>query len=284
MPNPTLDIETQKARAEQFRALHDERPLVLANAWDAGSAHLIARVGAKAITTSSGAQSWAQGIADGNNLPFDDVLANIRRIAAAVDLPVSADIESGYGADPAAIANTITAVLEAGVVGVNLEDSGSPNSDTAPLYTAEEQAARIGAARGAADNYDVPLFINARTDVFLFAVGEESGRLEDVISRARGYREAGADGIFVPGLLDLDALKTLSEAVDLNVNAMWLPGAPSIDDLAAAGVNRFSVGTALCQAAYTHAQNSAKALLENGDYVALEESIDYFTFNAEFTD
>ena len=219
MTQPVLDLQPQKERAETFRALHDAPPLVLANAWDAGSAHLIAGAGATAIATSSGAQSWAQGLPDGHNLPIEDVLANVRRIAAV---------------------------------------------------------------RSAADRYGVALFIHARTDVFLFAVGEEPGRLDDVLARAAAYREAGADGIFAPGLLDPAALRRLADESGLKVNAMWLPGAPPVSDLADAGVTRFSAGTAIAQVAYTAARDAARALLDNGDDAALASSIDYFSMNGEF--
>ncbi len=280
MTNAVLDLKTQKTRARAFRALHHSKaPLVLANAWDAGSAHLIAEAGARAIATTSGAQSWSQGVADGNNLALSDVVANLRRIVAAVDLPVSADIESGYGATARVLARSVTAVLEAGAVGINIEDSGQD-----PLYAVTDQAARIAVVRETAKTFGIDLFINARTDVFLFAVGDEEGRLDNVIDRAKAYAAAGADGIFAPGLLDLDALKSLSTTVDLAVNAMWLPGAPSIDLLAGAGVARVSVGTALAQVAYTDTQNAARALLRTGDFSALEASIDYFTLNAEFAD
>ncbi len=269
MTEPTLDLAAHKTRAAAFRALHDGQVLVLTNAWDAASARLFTTVGAAAIATSSGAQSASQGQNDGNNLLLADVVANVRRIASVVDVPVSADIESGYATDLDGLAETVSAVLAAGAVGVNIEDSGALDS---VLFSAQEQKERIAAVRAAAHRYGVELFINARTDVFLFGVGEEAGRLDDVIARAAAYEAAGADGIFVPGLLDLDALRTLAEATRLKLNAMWLPGAPSVDELADAGVARFSVGTALAQVAYSHAQAAARALLEDADYAALDRA------------
>lgn len=267
MIEPTLDLNTQNARAETFRTLHDGKVLVLANAWDAGSALLFTAVGAAAIATSSGAQSSAQGAADGNNLPRADVIENVRRIVAVVDVPVSADIESGYAAELDGLGETVTAVLEAGAVGVNIEDSGAPDS---VLYDVKEQMQRIAAVREAANKYGVQLFINARTDVFLFEVGERAGRVDETIARAAAYAEAGADGIFVPGLLDLAALRTIAHASGLSSTRCGCPALPASGDLARAGVARFSVGTALAQAAYSHAQDAARALLEDGDYAALE--------------
>jgi 2-methylisocitrate lyase-like PEP mutase family enzyme len=210
-----------------FRQLHETgEPLILANIWDAASAHLVAAAGAKAVATSSGAVSWAHGVPDGGNLDLGTVCTALREIVSAVgDLPVSADIEGGYARTADGVGASVAAVIDAGVVGINLEDSGAPaGSSAAPLYTAAGQAARIAAAREAAQRAGVGLFINVRTDVYLFGVGAEEGRCDDVVSRARAYRAAGADGLFVPGLLDLDRLSRISQATDLPLNAMWLPG------------------------------------------------------------
>jgi 2-methylisocitrate lyase-like PEP mutase family enzyme len=274
----------QAERAEKFHQLHTAGPLVLPNVWDGASARLVALAGAVALATSSGAQSWAQGVADGNNLEVDEVLANIERIvAAAGGIPVSADIEGGYADSPQGVSETVAAVLSVGAVGINLEDSGAPQSSpTAPLYTVEQQADRIAAARSAATQAGVRLFINARTDVFLFGVGAESGRVDDVITRARAYEAAGADGLFVPGLLEPETLAKLAGASGLRLNAMWLPGAPSPAELAKSGVARLSTGTALAQVAYTHAQRAAGDLLDSGSYAGLMDSMDFSALNSEF--
>jgi len=274
----TLDLAAQRELARRFAALHrQDHPLVLPNAWDAGSACVIQDAGAPAIATTSGGCAWSIGVPDGNQLTREQAVQITSSIVGAVSVPVSADIETGYGATLDDLRTTISDVLAAGAVGINIEDSGQD-----PLYAPEEQAERIAAVRDAAEAYGVPLFINARTDVFLFAVGEESGRLDDVISRAKMYAEAGADGIFVPGLLDLDALRTLTSAVDLPVNAMIGPGAPSVAELAGVGVRRISAGTALIQAVYGHARRATREMLEQGTYTALEESIDYATLNTAF--
>jgi len=277
-PTPTIPLETQQRHAATFAALHHDPPVVLANAWDVGSARLIAASGAKAIATSSGGHSWSLGLPDGNHLDRVQVVELVRAIAGVVDLPVSADIETGYADTLDELAATTRVVLDAGAVGVNLEDSGGD-----PLYTAHEQADRIAAVRQAATRYGVDLFINARTDVFLMAVGDEEGRLDDVIARANAYAAAGANAIFVPGLLDLDALRTLAEATTIPVNAMIGPGAPSVAELVAAGVTRISAGTGLAQSAYAHAQRAARELFGEGTYGALDETIDYFELNADFS-
>ena len=191
--------------------------------------------------------SWSLGLPDGQNLSREEAAAAVARIAAAVDLPVTADIESGYGTDPADVAATVAAVIEAGAVGINLEDSGAPGGG---LFDPAAQAARIRAARAAAADAGLPeLVINARTDVFLFQIGQPEGRLDDVLARAAAYAAAGADSLFVPGLLDLGTLATLTGAVALPVNVMVGPGAPDVAALGAVGVRRVSLGQAITQAA-----------------------------------
>ena len=218
--------EGQHAKAAALRALHGGGIFVLPNAWDAGSAVMIAAAGAQAIATTSAGVSWSLGRPDGQNLSREEAVAAVARIAAAVDLPVTADIEGGYGSDPADVAATVAAVIEAGAVGINLEDSGAPGGG---LFDPAAQAARIRAARAAAADAGLPeLVINARTDVFLFQIGQPEGRLDDVLARAAAYAAAGADSLFVPGLLDLGTLATLTGAVALPVNVMVGPGAPDV--------------------------------------------------------
>jgi len=273
-------------RAEDFRQLHREPagPLILANVWDAASAHVVAAAGARAVATSSGAVSWAHGVPDGGNLDLGTVCTALREIVSAVgDLPVTADIEGGYAQDARGVGDSVAAVIDAGVAGINLEDSGAPaGSSAGPLYTAALQAERIAAAREAAQRAGVGLFVNVRTDVYLFGVGAEEGRYDDVVARAQAYRDAGADGLFVPGLLDLGVLSRISQATSLPLNAMWLPGAPSPAELFNAGVARVSVGTALFQSAYTYAQRAAQQLIIEGSYTGLEGALSFGDFNSAF--
>lgn len=274
----TLDLDRQASLAEAFAALHRPGdPLVLPNAWDAGSARLVERAGAKAIATTSGGVAWSLGVADGGGLDRERAARSIREIVQTVRVPVTADIERGYGDTLDELATTIQLVLEAGAVGINLEDSGGD-----PLYSPEEMAERIRTARATADAFGVPLFINARTDVYLRGVGEESGRLGEVISRAKVYAAAGANGLFVPRLLDLDALRELTSAVTLPVNAMVGFGAPAVGQLAEAGVRRVSAGTALVQSAYAHIDRAARELLEHGTYASYEEALAYPDVNEMF--
>ncbi|KQV14833.1 MULTISPECIES: isocitrate lyase/phosphoenolpyruvate mutase family protein [unclassified Kitasatospora] len=270
---------SQQAKAVLLRELHKDGVLVLPNAWDAGSAALIGQAGAKAIATTSGGVSWSAGRPDQQALSRDEMVAAVARIVDAVELPVTADIEAGYGPAPEDVAATITAVIGAGVVGVNLEDSKPDYS----LFTAEEQAARIRAARQAAEQAGLPeLVINLRTDVFLFGIGEPEGRQADVLARAAVYAEAGADSLFVPGLLDLAVIAELVQGQPLPVNVMAGPGAPTVAEFEAAGVRRVSVGTAVAQAAYTLAQRAAAELLGKGTYDELAGALDFGAVNSSF--
>ncbi|GAB2790789.1 isocitrate lyase/phosphoenolpyruvate mutase family protein [Streptomyces chlorus] len=276
----TVD-QSAKDKAQRLRTLGTDTVLVLPNAWDAGSAAVMAAAGAPAIATTSGGVAWSLGRGDGEQATRDEMLAAAARIAAAVDVPVTVDVESGYGAAPAEVAKTVAAVVAAGAVGINLEDSRAAGG---PLFTPEEQAGRIAAARTAATETGLSeLVINARTDVYLFGIGEESGRLDDVLARAAAYAEAGADGIFVPGLLDLAVLTDLADRSPLPVNAMAGPGGPGVAELARAGVRRVSVGTGVAQAAYTAARRATLELLESGTYDSLDDSLDFFQMNGLFS-
>ena len=271
--------EGQRAKAAALRSLHESGTFVLPNAWDAGSAAMIARAGAQAIATTSAGVSWSLGRPDGHNLSREEMIDAVARIAATVELPVSADIEGGYGADALAVATTVSAVIGAGAVGINLEDSLAPGG---PLHDITAAATRIRAARQAATEAGLPeLVINARTDVFLFGIGDPEGRLDDVLERAAAYAEAGADSLFVPGLLDLDTLSTLSAKVSLPINAMVGPGAPDLDALRAAGVRRLSLGQTIAQAAYSLARQAAVDALA-GSYDKIADADPFGDINGAF--
>lgn len=262
--------DRQRARAAALRTLQADGVLVLPNAWDAASAALIAAGGARAIATTSAGVSWSLGRPDGQNLTRAEMVDAVARIAAAVDLPVSADVEGGYGPGEDDVVQTVAGVIGAGAVGINLEDSRAPGG---PLFAADDQVSRLRAAREAAAAAGLPeLVINARTDVYLFGVGPEAGRFDDVVARARSYADAGADSLFVPGLLDLDTLAALTSRADLPVNAMAGPGAPSVDDLRAAGVRRVTVGQAVAQAAYSLARRAAVEVIEKGTFDSLADA------------
>ncbi|WPO69895.1 isocitrate lyase/phosphoenolpyruvate mutase family protein [Streptomyces sp. KN37] len=274
-----------------FHALHTAgRPLVLANAWDAASARIIAAAGAPAIATTSAGVAWDLGAADGDRLDRDRALHAVATIAAAVEAPVTADIESGYAADPAGVAETVRAVLAAGAVGVNIEDAEDAEDAAdaadaayeghAPLRPVAGQVERIAAAREAADAAGVPLFVNARVDTYLRGVGEPADRLALTLERAAAYREAGADGIFVPGAVDPETVGALVAGVQGPLNVMAGPGAPSVAELAALGVARVSVGSGIAQAAHAVVREAALELLSKGTYGPLAGGLDYGELNS----
>lgn len=273
--------DIQRSRAATFRNLHAEGLFVLPNAWDPLSAALIAQAGAPAIATTSAAVSWVLGRTDGQRLSREEAVGQVRVIAAAVNLPVTADVEGGYGPAPEDVASTIEAVVAAGAVGVNLEDSTAPGG---PLFDRDAQAARLRAARIAATEAGLPeLVINARTDVYLFGIGTPEGRFDELLARAAGYAEAGADSLFVPGLLDLETLADLVGKAPLPINVMTGPGAPRVAEFAAAGVRRVSLGPAVAQAAYGRAQEAARELLEHGTYATLSDALDFGAVESLFT-
>ncbi|HET6805404.1 MAG TPA: isocitrate lyase/phosphoenolpyruvate mutase family protein [Frateuria sp.] len=229
-------------KASQFHSLHVRgEPLVLFNAWDAGSARIVAGAGARAIATGSWSVAAANGFEDGEQLPLSFALDNLRRMVDAVTQPVTIDLESGYGETPAAVASTVAAAVQAGAVGCNLEDSFPA---TGQLREIAEQATRLAAARAAADAAGVPMFINARTDVFFQkpAAAHDLAMVDAALQRARAYADAGANGLFVPGVVAEDLIARLAAASPLPVNVMVMPGAPSRARLAELGVARISHG------------------------------------------
>jgi 2-methylisocitrate lyase-like PEP mutase family enzyme len=211
---------TRPDQARRFRSLHtSSRPLALANAWDVASARVIEAAGAPAIATTSAGVAWSLGSPDGDALTRERALELISRISAAVAVPVTADIEGGYGQDAADVAKTVTGVLAAGAVGVNIEDGTRPPG---------ELAARLAAARQAADRAGADLFLNARIDTYLFGLGDPDTRLAETLDRARRYVDAGADGIFVPGVTDTTTIAALARAILVPLNVMAGPGAPKV--------------------------------------------------------
>ncbi|HMJ93356.1 MAG TPA: isocitrate lyase/phosphoenolpyruvate mutase family protein [Allosphingosinicella sp.] len=223
-------------KADRFRALHVKGdPLILFNAWDAGSAKAVAEAGAKAIATGSWSVAAAQGFADGEAMPLDLALANIARMAEAVDLPVTIDFERGYAEEPGQIADNVRAAAEAGAIGCNFED-GLAGGEIRP---AGDQAARIAAIR---DATDAGFFITARTDLFLHSAPEtHESLIDEALARGEAYAEAGASGLFVPGLADEGLIERICSASALPVNIMIWPGrTPPLRRLAELGVARIS--------------------------------------------
>lgn len=237
-----MNTADQKARAEAFAALHRKGdPLKLFNIWDAASAGAVAKAGAQAIATSSFAIALAHGTSDGENLPFDKLITGLAEITSTTDLPVTADIETGYGKTAEALAASVTRVIEAGTIGCNLEDGLIGAKGQVPL---DAQCARIIAARAAADKAGVPLFINARCDTFkgIPRAEQTDDLLAHALERAHAYAKAGASGFFIPWLVAPSLIEKLCAGTPLPVNILAGPNTPPAADLAALGVARISLG------------------------------------------
>lgn len=232
----------QKHKAELFRALHvPGKPLVLFNVWDPGSAKAIAASGAKAVATSSWSVATANGFTDGERVPLALAIDNLRRIVGATDLAVTIDLESGYGDTPESVGETIRLAIEAGAIGCNLEDSFPANGT---LREPTEQRDRIRRARQTADAAKIRFFFNARTDVFFqkSAGQHDSSMVAAAVERARAYADAGADGLFAPGLADIRLIGELAKASPLPLNIMVGDATPALSALAEHGVARVSYG------------------------------------------
>ncbi|MFZ4069076.1 MAG: isocitrate lyase/PEP mutase family protein [Caulobacterales bacterium] len=253
-------IMTQAAKAETFRALHRAGdPLILFNAWDAGSARAIADAGAKAIATGSFSVAAAHGFGDGEEqLPLDLALANLVRIVATVDLPVSLDFERGYGETPADVANSIAAAIAAGAIGFNIEDSFGRG-----LRAADAQAERLAAARAAATQSGVTAFLNARIDTFLInpPQAHSEAHLAEAMQRAALYVAAGADGVFLPGLADAALIAIAAAGAPAPLNIMAMRTTPDRATLASLGVARISHGPGPWRLAMRALSEAAEAAL-----------------------
>lgn len=233
---------TQPDKANQFAALHVKgRPLVLYNIWDAGSARSAAKAGSKAIATGSWSMAAAHGFDDGEAIPLDFIETIVGRIASAVALPLTVDFEGGYAKDPDGVAKNAARFIAAGAVGLNFEDR---IVGAGALYPIADQAQRIKAIRDAADSLGIPVFINARTDLFLLEADKtrHPGLVDAAIERAQAYQQAGCSGFFIPGLLDEGGIAAICDALTLPVNVMMMGGAPDRETLIRLGVSRISYG------------------------------------------
>ena len=264
--------------ATSFRALHARgKLLILPNAWDPGSARMIESCGAPAIATTSSGLGWSCGYPDGNAIPLAVLAGAVTAIARVVAVPLSVDIEGGYAGDPDAVGKNVAAILDGGGIGINLEDG----TDAPDLL-----CRKIEAARAAGQRAGIDVFINARTDVYLHALTAPDRAVDETIARAARYIEAGCDGIFVPGLIEPDAIRTIAEAVaPLPLNLMARPGLPVAATLASLGVRRLSAGGALAMTALNLTRKLATSFLDAGssdDLVAHIQGVTYPGLNALF--
>ena len=264
--------------SEAFRQLHHGPDLlVLPNAWDAASARLLAAAGFPAIATTSAGIAFARGYADGERIGRAEMMRDVALIAACVDVPVTADLEAGYGPGAEDVAETMRQAITAGAAGLNLEDS-SRDPDQ-PLFATGRAAERVAAARAAADGAGVPLVINARSDGYILGFERNEALFADTIERANAYLAAGADCIFVPAVGDGETIGRLAAAIDGPLNILAGPGSLPLAELRALGVARVSIGSSLARAAYTVARRAAEELRGPGTYTFAEGAISHPDMN-----
>ena len=275
MPAPDLE---QKRKAETFRALHHSaNPLLLVNVWDLASARIIEEAGFSAVATTSAGIAFSEGHPDGQNIPADRMFARIAQIASAVCVPVTADVEAGYGADPEGASRTTRDLIFAGAVGMNFEDA--TGDEERPLADLSWQLERIRAVRETAARFDVAVVLNARTDVYLLQVGEAAKRYDHALRRLQAFRDAGADCVFVPGLRDAPTIGRLVTELNCPVNILAGPGSPSVAELAGLGVKRISLGSGPMRSLLGRLRRLAEEFQTRGTYVALEGAPSYAEIN-----
>src|SRR5262245_5888423 len=266
-------MASQQKRAAAFRRLHQgPRIRLLANCWDAGSARLTESLGARALATTSAGVAWALGYPDGDKLPLDLLVASIEGITRAVGLPLTVDMESGFGKTPKAVAAAVARVIGAGAIGMNIEDgSGSPNLLCRKIEEVKKTAKRKR----------VDFFVNARTDVYLRGLVPEPKRIAEVLARAKRYRNAGADGLFVPGLTDPAAIRTIASEAGLPLNLLAWQGLAPAAELEQLGVRRLSAGSGIAESAWGRAAKLARDFLRDGRSDPLSaEAMAYGAINA----
>ena len=271
-PQPVQQAQQgrQAHRADQLRKWHQQPPiLVLPNAWDAASARIFAQLGFRAIATTSSGVAIANGYPDGEKMPRALMIETTQRIVAAVDCPVTADIEAGYGDSMDEKLDTIRQVVTAGAVGVNIEDSlprGAP-----ALVSVTAQTELIAAIRAAANGWGVPLVINARTDVYLYDAGDATSRLAEATQRGNAYLAAGADCVFPIGASDAETIATLAQGINGPINILASPGSPTIPELEHLGVARISFGGGLARVALGAIHRAAQEILQQGTLTSMAQ-------------
>ena len=253
----------QKRRAERLAAMHREPGIVvLPNAWDVISACMLVEAGFKALATTSGGCAFSLGYADGEKIPRRDMVAAVKRIAHGVPVPVTADMEAGYGPGPDDVAETVRQTLKAGAVGINIEDSDKANPGR--LIEFDRAVERIRAGRAAATAAGIPMVINARTDGFHY--GDSAAVFDDAVRRANAYLAAGADCAFVPFVRDGALIGRLASMIEGPMNVLAGPGTPPVPELAKLGVKRVTVGSNITKATLVTIRRAAEELMGPGSY------------------
>jgi 2-methylisocitrate lyase-like PEP mutase family enzyme len=270
-------MSPQTEKAIQFRQLHrGPAPLVLPNVWDVASSRILEEAGFQALATTSAGIAFSLGYPDGQRIPPEEMIARIGRIARAVKVPLSADIESGYGSTPGAAAKTTRELIQAGAIGMNLEDaSGDPAH---PLLDLELAVEKIKASQEAAMQAGVPIVVNARTDVYLLPDAQPAG-YDEAYRRLAAYRDAGADCVFAPGLKDAATIGRLVRDLQCPLNILAVAGSPSIPELQTLGVARVSLGSGPIRATLTLLRKMAEELKALGTYSTLNDAIPHAEMN-----
>jgi 2-methylisocitrate lyase-like PEP mutase family enzyme len=262
----------QAQKAEHFRNMHrGPSLLLLPNAWDALSARVFAEVGYPAVATTSGGVSWALGYADGEAAPWAEVVAATRRIVRAAQVPVTADIEAGFGDTPDAVAKSVGEIIGAGAVGINLEDGITRGA--APIREISDAAERIRAARDAADAAGVPIVINARTDLYLRNIGDPAARFDEAVARGKAYLSAGADCFYPITLRDPDTIRRLVKALAAPININVRAGLPNLAQLEALGVARASTASQIALIAAATIRQVSEGIKTTGRFDALDPAM-----------
>jgi 2-methylisocitrate lyase-like PEP mutase family enzyme len=265
-------------KAIQFRQLHrGPGVLILPNAWDVASARIFEDAGFPAIATTSAGIAFSLGYPDGQRIPREEMMARIGRITRAVHVPVSADVESGYGPTAEDAAKTTRELIQMGVIGMNLEDASGRRDQ--PLSSLELAVEKIKAAREAAVKMQAQIVINARTDIYLLTGGNPDADYSEALRRLLAFRDAGADCVFAPGLKDANTIGRLAKAVECPLNILAVPGTPSIAQLANLGVARVSVGSGPMRATLGLLQRLAEELRTTGTYGAMDGAVPYTDVN-----
>jgi len=269
-------MSAQAQQADHFHSLHRDGLLLLANAWDAGTARLIESLGAKAVATTSAGVAWSHGYPDGDLLPVRRLVATVADIVRVIRVPLTVDVEGGYSDDPAAVAETVAGLIDVGAVGINLEDGGGdPELLCAKIEHIKRASARLGVA----------LFVNTRTDVYLRGLAPPERRVEETLARAARYRAAGADGLFVPGLTEEAQVRAIAADAGLPLNLLARPALPPAAELERWGVRRLSAGSDISQSVFARTSALASGFLRDGDSRPLGADVmAYSQLNALFVD
>ncbi len=272
---------SQSEKASRLLALHNaEQPLVLINAWDAASAAIVEHSGFPAVATTSAGVANAQGYPDGQRIPWPEMLEVIRRIAEAVRVPVTADVESGFAADAQQLEWALEQLVEAGAVGLNLEDA-IPGAAHGPLFSIAEQTNRIQTVRRIAERLKLHLVINARTDAYWQRGADRATAWRETVDRGKAYLQAGADCIFVPGLRSSEQIAKLVAELKAPINILAGPGVPDINELKKLGVKRISYGSGPMRAAMGFLRSICQEALDTGTYkTMIDSAVTYDEMNA----